>query len=273
LKEFKKFFKNPFNLIALILFLIILVIGFFPDLFTSYDPYSMNVEKILLPPSTKHLFGTDQFGRDLFTRVIYGIKESITIAFLAILIATTIGSTIGIISGYFGKTFDLVIMRLIDVFFAFPPLILALFVVALFGSSKINLILSIGVVYTPIFARTIRSVVLSVKTNNYVLAAKALGRREFEIILFHIIPNILPMIFVTFTLNFSTALLTEASLGFLGLGVPPPEPSLGGLVGEGRNFLLSAPWIMLYPGFIVALIVISINLIGDGLQDVVNPKK
>ncbi|MCD6442527.1 MAG: ABC transporter permease [Thermotogae bacterium] len=269
----RRFFKNPLNLISLAIFTLILTMGFFPDLFTSYDPYEMNIEEMLAPPSLKHIFGTDQFGRDLFARVVYGLKKSILVAFFSMVIACAIGSTVGITSAYFGGKYDIFVMRIIDAFFSFPPLILALFIVAFFGTGMLKLIMSISIVYTPIFARTVRSFTLPLRDVNYVLAAKSIGRRDASIILFHILPNILPMIMVTFTMNFSTAFLTEATLGFLGFGVPPPEPSLGGLIGEGRNYFLGAPWVMIYPGLVVAMMVFSVNMITDSLQELMNPRK
>ena len=269
----RRFFKRPLNVISFSVFLLLLIMGFFPQLFTSYDPYEMNVEEMLLPPSLKHIFGTDQFGRDLFSRVIHGLKKSILVAFLSMVIACAIGTIIGTTSAYFGGKYDILIMRIIDAFFSFPPLILALFIVALFGTGMFKLIMSISVVYTPIFARTIRSFTLPLRETNYVIAAKAIGRRDGAILILHVLPNVLPMILITFAMNFSTAFLTEATLGFLGFGVPPPEPSLGGLIGEGRNYFLGAPWVMIYPGLVVAVMVLSVNMISDSLQEIMNPRR
>jgi len=165
-----------------------------------------------------------------------------------------------------------VIMRIMDSFFAFPSLILALFIIALFGSNMVNLVFAIGLVYVPIFARTVRGAALSLRESLYVKASRALGKKSLSIMLTDILPNVSSVLIVTFTTNVSTALLTEASLGFLGLGVPPPEPTLGGMVGQGTAFLLSAPWVVLFPGLVIALIVLSLNILGDGLRDILDPR-
>ncbi len=223
-------------------------------------------------PTWRNLFGGDQFGRDVFSRSVYGIQKSMIIASSAIAISAIIGTFLGLFSGYLGGFTDLIIMRVMDSFFAFPSLILALFIIALFGSSLINLILAIGLVYIPIFARTIRGATLALRDSLYVKASKALGKRGLSIMFGDILPNISSVLIVTFTTNVSTALLTEASLGFLGLGVPPPEPTLGGMVGQGTAYLLSAPWIVLFPGLVIAVIVLSLNILGDGLRDILDPR-
>jgi peptide/nickel transport system permease protein len=244
----------------------------FPQLFTPYDPNKMNSAVRMSSPTSQHIFGTDQFGRDIATRVIYGVQKSLFIAFMAVVIACFTGTILGIISGYFGKWIDQVLMRLMDAMFAFPTIILALFIIALFGASEKNLIIALGIVYTPIFTRTVRSSAISIKQYLYVRAAKALGKRDISIMAKEILPNLASILIVSFTTNFSTAVLSEASLSFLGLGVPPPTATLGGMVGQGSTYLLTAPWIALFPGLFIALIVLSINIIGDGLRDVLDPR-
>lgn len=268
----KKLFRNPLNLIFSAILIVIFIIAAFPDVFARYSPYSMDYDAILERPSMKHIFGTDQFGRDIFSRCIFGLQKSVIIAFSSILIASFIGTILGLIAGYYGKVWDLIIMRICDGFFAFPSLILALFIVALFGSSLVNLIIAIGVVYIPIFARTVRGAALSIRESLFVKASKVIGKSDFKIMLSDVLLNLSSVLIVTFTTNLSTAFLTEASLGFLGLSVPPPEPTLGGLVGQGTAFLLSAPWITLFPGFVIAVIVLSLNILGDGLRDVLDPR-
>jgi len=271
-KLWKKFARSPLNIISLIIFIFIILVSLFPGLFATYDPMEMDVEYFMEGPAASHIFGTDQFGRDIYSRIVYGIQKSMMIASLSIVFAAFFGTLFGVISGYFGGIVDMIIMRVIDAMFAFPTLILALFIIALFGASVSNLILAIGVVYIPIFARTIRGSAITLKELLYVKAAKSLGKTSFSIIMKEIIPNLSSVLIVSFTTNFSTAILSEASLGFLGLGVPPPEPTLGGMVGEGSPFLLSAPWVTLFPGMIIAIIVLSINIIGDGLRDTLDPK-
>ena len=272
LKIMRRLSKNPLYLISLVLLGLVLILSVFPSLFAPFDPYKMNIESFMSEPTWRNLFGGDQFGRDVFSRSVYGIQKSMIIASSAIAISAIIGTFLGLFSGYLGGFTDLIIMRVMDSFFAFPSLILALFIIALFGSSLINLILAIGLVYIPIFARTIRGATLALRDSLYVKASKALGKRGLSIMFGDILPNISSVLIVTFTTNVSTALLTEASLGFLGLGVPPPEPTLGGMVGQGTAYLLSAPWIVLFPGLVIAVIVLSLNILGDGLRDILDPR-
>lgn len=271
-RTIKKFLRNPLNVVFLSILFVILIIAIFPNFFTQYTPYSMDYNAILETPSLKHLFGTDQFGRDIFSRCVFGLQKSVIIAFSSILFAFFIGTILGLVAGYYGGIWDLIIMRVCDGFFAFPSLILALFIVALFGSNLLNLIIAIGVVYVPIFARTVRSATLSIRETLFVKAAKVIGKSNMKIMISDVLLNLSSVLIVTFTTNLSTAFLTEASLGFLGLSVPPPEPTLGGLVGQGTAFLLSAPWITLFPGFVIAIVVLSLNILGDGLRDILDPK-
>lgn len=268
----RKFLRNPLNVIFITILFIVLIVAIFPGVFTRYTPYSMDYNAILEAPSLKHPFGTDQFGRDIFSRCIFGLQKSVVISFSSILFASFIGTILGLIAGYYGGVWDLIIMRICDGFFAFPSLILALFIVALFGSTLLNLIIAIGVVYVPIFARTVRGATLSIRETLFVKASKVIGKSNIKIMFTDILLNLSSVLIVTFTTNLSTAFLTEASLGFLGLSVPPPEPTLGGLVGQGTAFLLSAPWITLFPGFVIAVIVLSLNILGDGLRDILDPK-
>lgn len=267
----RKFIKNPLNVISFVVLIFIILIALFPSVFAPYDPLEMDVNAFMTGPTKLHLFGTDQFGRDVLSRIIFGVQKSMQISFLAVILASLLGTSLGLIGGYFGTWVDQIIMRVIDAMFAFPAIILALFIIALFGASVQNLIIAIGVVYTPIFARTIRGSTISIKKQLFVVAGKALGKRNAIIIIKDVLPNVFSILIVTFTTNFSTALLSEATLGFLGLGVPPPDPTLGGMIGNGSDYLLSAPWVALFPGMIIAIIVLSINIIGDGLRDTLDP--
>ncbi len=271
-KLIRKFCRNPLNIISFFVFIFILFTALFPSLIAPFDPLEMDYNAFMTGPDATHWFGTDQFGRDIMSRIVFGVQKSMQIAFLAILLATAFGTTLGLIAGYFGKWVDQIVMRVIDAMFAFPSIILALFIIALFGASVSNLIIALGIVYTPIFARTIRGSTIALKQQLYVLAGKALGKGNISIILKEIIPNLGSILIVTFTTNFSTALLSEATLGFLGLGVPPPDPTLGGMIGAGSDYLMSAPWVALFPGLIIAVIVLSINIIGDGLRDTLDPR-
>jgi len=272
LRILRRLVRNPIYTISIIVIFVVILVTLFPGIFAQYDPYKMNMDAFMNRPTGSYWFGGDQFGRDVFSRSMYGIQKSVIIASSAIAISALIGTLLGLLSGYLGGLTDLIIMRIMDSFFAFPSLILALFIIALFGSSMTNLIFAIGLVYVPIFARTVRGATLSIRDSLYVKASKALGKKEISIMLRDILPNISSVLIVTFTTNVSTALLTEASLGFLGLGVPPPEPTLGGMVGQGTSYLLSAPWIVLFPGLMIAIIVLSLNILGDGLRDVLDPR-
>ena len=271
-KFIRKFSKNPLNIISFFVFIFVIVVALFPSFFAPYDPLEMDFNAYMSGPSQSHQFGTDQFGRDVLSRIIFGVQKSLQISFLAVILASVIGTTMGLTAGSFGKWVDQIVMRVIDAMFAFPALILALFIIALFGASVQNLIIAIGIVYTPIFARTIRGSTISLKKQLFIVAGKALGKRNINIIIKDVLPNVFSILIVTFTTNFSTALLSEATLGFLGLGVPPPQPTLGGMIGNGSDYLLSAPWVALFPGMIIAIIVLSINIIGDGLRDTLDPR-
>jgi len=272
LRILRRLVRNPIYTISIIVIFVVILVTLFPGVFAQYDPYKMNMDAFMNRPTGSYWFGGDQFGRDVFSRSMYGIQKSVIIASSAIAISALIGTMLGLLSGYLSGLTDLIIMRIMDSLFAFPSLILALFIIALFGSSMTNLIFAIGLVYVPIFARTVRGATLSIRDSLYVKASKALGKKEISIMLRDILPNISSVLIVTFTTNVSTALLTEASLGFLGLGVPPPEPTLGGMVGQGTSYLLSAPWIVLFPGLMIAIIVLSLNILGDGLRDVLDPR-
>ena len=268
----RKFARNPLNIVSLVVFTVFLTMAVFPQIFTQFEPNRMNSAVRMISPTGSHVFGTDQFGRDIYSRVVHGVRETLFIAFLSIVFACVFGTGLGIVSGYYGRWADQIVMRLMDAMFAFPTIILALFIIALFGASQKNLIIALGIVYTPIFTRTVRSSTISIKEFLYLKAAKALGKGDFSIMAKEVLPNLTSILIVSFTTNFSTAVLSEASLSFLGLGVPPPTPTLGGMVGQGSNFLLSAPWIALFPGLFIALIVLSINIVGDGLRDVLDPR-
>ena len=263
--------KNPLYVVSLAVIIIMVLTAIFPSLIAPYDPLEMGMD-YMKGPTSSHIFGTDQFGRDIFSRCVYGIQNSMIIAINAILFSALFGTVLGLVAGYYGGIVDATIMRFTDAFFAFPSLILALFIVALFGTSVSNLIVAIGIVYIPIFTRTIRGSALTVREGLYVKASRALGVKDVRIMLKDILPNVSSILIVSFTTNLSTAFLTEASLGFLGLGVQPPIPTLGGMVGKGTNFLLSAPWIALFPGLVIAIIVLSINILGDGLRDILDPR-
>jgi peptide/nickel transport system permease protein len=223
-------------------------------------------------PSATAWLGTDQFGRDLLSRLLYGARVSMAVAFAAVGLAMVIGGTIGLCAGYFGGRVDLLLMRGVDVLMAFPTLLLALAVVATFGGSIRNLVLAVTLAYIPIFSRVIRGSALSVKQNDFVEASRALGSGDWRIMLRAVLPNVLAPIIVQATFNLSTAIMIEAALSFLGLGVQPPAPSWGNMLSEARSFMELDPWLALAPGGAITLAVLGFNLFGDGLRDILDPR-
>jgi peptide/nickel transport system permease protein len=235
------------------------------------DPLAMSPRRFGAPSASAWL-GTDQFGRDLLSRLLYGARVSMAVSIAAVGMATLIGGAIGLCAGYFGGRVDLLLMRGVDVLMAFPTLLLALAVVATFGGNTRNLILAVMLAYIPIFSRVIRGSALSVKQNDFVEASRALGARDGRIILRAVLPNVLAPIIVQATFNLSTAIMIEAALSFLGLGVQPPAPSWGSMLSEARNFMELDPWLALAPGGAITLAVLGFNLFGDGLRDILDPR-
>lgn len=260
------------GLAILILYAVMVFLGTF-----ELTPYSPNINNPgrdfrLQPPGAVFAVGSDQFGRDMLSRIIRGSIYSLRVAFISVTIATLLGTAIGMLSGYVGGLPDVLIMRVLDVFFAFPAILLALAVVSALGPGANNAIPAIAIVYTPIFARIARAPVLSTKQLEFVTAARCVGMRHWRILLRHVMPNSLAPVLVTVSLALSWALLTEAGLSFLGLGPQPPEPSWGLMLKEGQNLAESAPWLVIYPGLAIMGGVLGFNLLGDGLRDVFDPR-
>ena len=237
-----------------------------------YDPIEQSFSDQLLRPSLAHPFGTDEFGRDIFSRVIYGARIALIVGVVADGIAAVLGVVLGVASGYFGGLTDAWLMRSVDVMLAFPYLLLAMIVVAILGPSLVNAMIAIGVVYTPQFARVVRSAVLQIKEEDFVEAARAIGAGWFRILSKNILPNILSPIIVMATLTVGFMIVETAGLSFLGLGASPPTPEWGSMLATGRSFMLTAPWIATFPGLAILITVIGFNLIGDGLRDLLDPR-
>lgn len=225
----------------------------------------------LQAPNSDYWFGTDQFGRDIFSRVMRGGANSLQVAFISVFISSLLGTVIGMLAGYVGGLLDTILMRLMDMLFAFPSLLLALLIVTIIGAGLWSTVLAITVVYTPIFARVARGPVLALKNAEFVTAARCLGAEDWRIVLHHIFPNMQTVLIVQFTLALSWALITEAGLSFLGLGTQPPDPSWGLMLSENRGLAEIAPWLILFPGLAIMLTVLGFNLLGDGLRDVLDP--
>lgn len=239
---------------------------------SPYPPFEQHVRDRLQGPSDRYLLGTDEFGRDVFSRIVRGATNSLRIALLAVALAGAAGTLLGTVAGYVGGTVDNAIMRVMDLFFAFPAILLAMAIVAALGPGANNTVLAIAVVYTPIFARVARGPVLAIKATEFVTAARAIGARDGRILGRHIFPNITAPIIVQVSLALSWAILTEAGLSFLGLGAQPPEPSWGSMLSEARLLLEMAPWMAVFPGLAIMLCVLGFNLLGDGLRDVLDPR-
>jgi peptide/nickel transport system permease protein len=241
-------------------------------LFAPYDPYKQNLAIALQQPSAQHLLGTDELGRDILSRVIYGSRISLEVGIIAILVASAIGVTLGALSGYFGGWLDMVIMRIIDSMMAIPSLVLALVFASVMGGGLRNIMIAVGVSLVPTYARLMRSQVLAAKQIDYITAAHSIGGSDLRIIMRHILPNCLSPLIVLVTMNLGTAILAEAGLSFIGVGIAPPGAAWGGMVKAGYTFLLTNPVMSIAPGFCIMLVVLSFNMVGDGLRDALDPR-
>lgn len=253
------------------LVLAIVLVAIFADWLAPFDPLRNNVRARLQAPDAGRWFGTDHFGRDIFSRVIYGSRISMTIGFLVVLVTGVFGTLIGAVAGYF-RALDNPVMRLMDALMAFPAILLAITVSAVLGASVTNVVIALSVATTPHTARIVRASVLVVRELDYVEAARALGAGEARILFRHVLLNALGPLIVRLTYVFAIAILAEAALSFVGVGPPPPAPSFGSIIAQGRDFMVPAPWITLFPGLAIIVAVLGLNLLGDGLRDVLDPR-
>jgi len=235
------------------------------------DPTTIDVEQILAPPSADHWLGTDDFGRDLLSRVLHGTRLSLQIGFSVLLVTLAIGGLSGMASGYF-RLADAVVMRIMDALMAFPAILLALAVMAIAGPAMINVVLALGIAYSPRMARLARAAVLTVRSRDFIEAVRALGARQGRILFRHIIPNALAPVIVQGTFTFAYAILGEAALSFVGLGTPPPAPSLGNILADARAVMRDAPWTIVFPSLALSVTILGLNLFGDGIRDVLDPR-
>ena len=265
--------KSKLTTISAFLVVCILVIAVFAPQIATHDPLKGNFRSMLETPTREHLFGTDELGRDIFSRVVYGARISIMIGLLALVVGLTVGVTIGLLSGYFGGAIDLIGMRFIDILLSFPGILLAILISSTFGAGLFPVILAIGLYSVPTFSRVTRGSVLVVKETGYVEAAKAIGASTPRILVRHILTNVLGPILVYSTLRMGTAVLTTAFLSFLGVGVSPPTPEWGLMVNTARNFMREAPHVILFPGLAIFVTVLVFNLLGDGLRDLFDVKQ
>ena len=264
--------RNRLAVAGFFIIIFFVLLALFAPLITPYSYEAQVLDNRLLPPSSEHWLGTDDLGRDLFTRVAYGARLSLQVGFFAVIGALLIGTLLGLVAGYFGRWVDMVISRIFDILLAFPSILLAIAIVAILGASLQNALIAIAIVNVPIFGRLVRSKVMSLREEEFIMAAKAQGMKNGRIIIHHILPNSLAPIIVQSTLGFGTAILDAAGLGFLGLGAQSPLPEWGKMISDSRDFLQSAPWTLIAPGLSIMLVVLGFNLIGDGLRDVLDPK-
>ena len=264
--------REPVALLGLVLVVFYVAIALCVSFLPLRDPLQLSTQR-LAAPTAEFPFGTDALGRDLLSRVLYGSRLSIEVAVLSVAIATVVGGTLGLVAGYLGGVADLVIGRVMDVFFAFPAILLALGIVAALGPDPRNVIIAIAVVYTPIFARVVRGPVLALKARDFVEAARAIGATQTRIVARHIVPNLLSTLIVQVSLALSWAVLTEGALSFLGLSAQPPAPSWGVMLNEGRQYLEFATHLAIFPGLAIMIAVLGFNLLGDGLRDALDPQR
>lgn len=268
----RRFRRNIPATIGLGLLVLLLGMSFAAPVITQYEPTKQNLSQALQQPSGEHLLGTDYLGRDLFTRLLYGGRLSLTIGFLAVGFGLVIGVPLGAISGYYGGWLDMLIQRIADILLSFPSFLLALILVALMGVGVRNIILSVGILAVPSFIRLVRGSVLVIRSMDYVQASRALGARSAGVILKHVVPNTLTPVIVNASLNLGYAITTAAGLGFLGLGVQPPTPEWGMMLGEAKNYIFSHAYMVTYPGLTIFIAIVGLNLVGDALRDSLDPR-
>lgn len=268
----RRFIKHRLAVVGGIFGILILLVAIFAPFIAPYNPNAVDFGAMLAKPSAKHLFGTDHLGRDLLSRILYGARVSLSVGVGAVAVSCIIGGICGLVAGYFGRAVDIIIMRCLDVVWAFPPVVLALAFVAVRGASLTAVIFSIGVVGIPSYARIVRSSVLSVKQKDFIMAAKASGIGNIKIIFSHVLPNVLAPVIVVATLGSATAIMIESILSYLGLGMQPPASSWGLMISEGQRFIRTYVYYSLFPGLMIMLTVFSLNVLGDGLRDALDPK-
>lgn len=268
----RRFFRNKMAVLGLFIFLFMIVIAIFAPVIAPYDHLQTNLSESLQTPSAAHWFGTDEFGRDILSRILYGARVSLMVGVIAVGISLLLGTTLGLIAGYLGGKWDDAIMRFTDILLAFPSILLAIAIMTGLGRGVGNAMVAIGIVGIPVYARIVRGQVLAVRSQEYVEAARSIGAKPVRLILRHILPNVVAPLIVQASLGMSTAILEAAALGFLGLGVQPPQAEWGDMIAHGRRFINNAAYMIYFPGIAISLTVLGLNLFGDGLRDVLDPR-
>ncbi|HSJ36394.1 MAG TPA: ABC transporter permease [Acidimicrobiia bacterium] len=265
--------RNRLAVTGLMILLVLVAVAILATLIAPYGINEIDVTNRLSPPSGDHWFGTDELGRDVFSRVIIAARVSLQVGFIAVGIALALGVPIGLLSGYYGGWVDSILMRIMDILFSIPAIVLAIAILAALGPDLVNAMIAIGIVYTPIFARITRGSVLSLRDAVFVRAARSVGATDLRILGTHILPNVIAPIIVQTSLSLAFAILAEAALSFLGLGVQPPNPAWGRMLSEGRGFFQQAPWMAIFPGLAIFVTVFAFNAFGDGLRDALDPQQ
>lgn len=266
------FKKQKVSMISAVFLLLLFFVALFSQYFVPYDPAKVDYGQLFLKPSAAHLAGTDAYGRDIFSRILVGARISLFVGLSSVFLGALAGSALGIISGYFGKWIDSLIMRFCDILLAFPGMLLAIGIIAILGTGLMNVVFAVAIFSVPVFARIVRSSVLDMKSSLYVEAAKSTGAKNTRIILKHILPGTFSTIIVYFTMRIGSAILIAAGLSFLGLGADPSTPEWGAMLSDGHNYLNTAPHVTIFPGLAIFLTVLAFNLLGDGLRDALDPK-
>ncbi|WJE16412.1 ABC transporter permease subunit [Halobacillus sp. ACCC02827] len=268
----KSFKKQKVSFFAGIFLLFLFLIAILGPYIAPYEPNEPDYNQLLSSPSMDHLAGTDDFGRDIFSRILHGARISLAVGLSSVLIGAVVGTALGIISGYFGKWIDNAIMRIMDVLLAFPGMLLAIGIIAILGPGLFNVVMAVAIFSVPVFARILRSTTLSIKSTLYVEATQSIGASSWRIIWKHIFPGTVSTLIVYFTMRIGSAILIAAGLSFLGLGADPSTPEWGAMLSDGRNYLNDAPHVTFFPGLAIFLTVLAFNLLGDGLRDALDPK-
>lgn len=268
----RTFFQNKLAVTGTGIVLLFILLAILSPILAPHGINDQELTKRLLPPSKEYLLGTDDFGRDIFSRIVYGAKISLFVGFFSVLGSVVAGSLLGIIAGYYGKWLDTIISRIFDIMLAFPSILLAIAIVSILGPSLENALIAIAIINVPAFGRLIRSKVLSVKEEEYITAARAIGMKDSRILFRHVLPNSFSPIIVQASLAVATAIIEAAALGFLGLGAQAPNPEWGKMLSDSKQYLIQAPWTMFFPGLAIMLTVLGFNLMGDGLRDALDPK-
>lgn len=264
--------KNKMALLGLVILLLLLFAGIFANVIAPYNFAKQDLAHAFEQPSTRHILGTDEFGRDIFSRIVYGARMSLLIGFVSVGIAVVIGGSLGAAAGYYGRKVDNVIMRIMDVLLAIPQILLAIAIVAALGTGLMNLMIAVGISSVPTYARIVRASVLTIREEEYIEAAKASGTGNTKIIVKHILPNCMAPVIVQVTLGIAGAILTAAGMSFIGLGIQPPNPEWGNMLSSGRDYIRDCAYMTIFPGLAIVITVLSLNLLGDGLRDALDPK-